>query len=163
MAEYMPEAKKLMSEVKDMTEITRLLRDTVNQQNNDKDKNERKQENSCCVNSVDINKMDELIKTHVKSDQHDKDEGFHESSENCKLEQVKNISEVRKTEDNQSNTSDSYKECDDNYDECYGDQSLDDRNSSSEGSSFKRTMIQWFKRDTKVKYKYKDKYEFNLD
>ena len=38
----MPKVKKLMSEVKDMTKIMRILHNTVNQQNNDKDKKERK-------------------------------------------------------------------------------------------------------------------------
>ena len=93
----------------------------------------------------------------MKSDQHDKDEGVHKSSENCKLEHVKNMSEVRKTEDNQSNTSDSYNEYDANYDECYGDQSSDEGNSSSEDSSMESTFEDWFKRKAKCKHKEKHK------
>ena len=85
-----------MSEVKDITEITWLLHSTVNQQNNDKDKKERKQENLYHIDSIDISKMNELINTYVKINQHDKDKGLHKSSENFKLEHVKNISEVKK-------------------------------------------------------------------
>ena len=74
-----------------------------------------------------------------------------------------NISEVWKTEDNQSNMSDIYDEYNNNYDEYFRDQSLDKGNSSSENNSFKRTIAEWLKRGMKVKYKYKDKHKFNLD
>ena len=36
MAEDMPEVKKLLSDAKDVTEITRMLSDAVKQQNNGK-------------------------------------------------------------------------------------------------------------------------------
>ena len=55
---------------------------------------------------------------------------------------MKNISEVWKTEDNQSNTSDIYDEYNNNYNKCYGDQSSDEGNSSLENSSFERTITE---------------------
>ena len=137
-----------------------MLSDTAKQQNNGKEKIESKKGNnnvnSCHADSIEINKMDELLKSHVESDQHDKDEGLHKSSEEKKSDYVKkqvkeNISDVRKIEDSQSYMSDNYDEYDDdNYDECYGKY-------SSEEGSMESTFEDWFKRKAKCKHKEKHK------
>ena len=59
-----------MSDVKDMTEITKLLSKTVKYQNNGKEKAEEKEKEkkdtiSYHADSVDINKMDKLIKLQI--------------------------------------------------------------------------------------------------
>ena len=68
----MPEVQKLMSNMKDMMEIIKLLSETTKHQNNGTEKfkvkeKEKKDITLYHIDSMEINKTDELIKLQIES------------------------------------------------------------------------------------------------
>ena len=140
--------------VGDMTEVTQLLINAVQKQNNGNEQIERKNNNkyikSCRVYSVEMSKLNEIIQSYVESDQHEKEEYSNKSMKEKELEFAQkcvhaSISEMRKRREPEEDSQ--------NY--MHPDESDYYGTSRSDEGSVESNSEDWCKRKIKHKGKHK--------
>ena len=155
---------RLQDVTKDMNEVTEILWETVKEQNNANNCEEKKEndnehadeKNECNVDSVEINKLDEEIRKCVENEQSD-NESMNKIVENANIEHEKNVQEnidddSKKIKEHEENIESS--DCSDNYGECDDDFYEEEFHSNSDSErSVESSFEKWLHRKTKWKEK----------